>query len=330
MKKQLIGFFTAVSLMTVPAAAVNAADKANAEPDVYVNDSLIMFQDQNAKIIDGVTLVPARGVFESLGYDVEWDSDARTVKVTSDTGVRVVTLTIDSDIMQINTYKTIMEIEKTEYTLEVPAQIMNDRTMIPLRAISEAFDCGVEWDQDAYRVDITSGEPILLEGAQPTPKPAESEMLTMSLSTDAETISAGEEFDVYVDVSNTPANSFLSGITVTFNYDKSKFEFVSGTLLNNNNEPLEATVYAENPDYMTGTKALYVTIYGDTARTTDGHVLKATFRSVNGESGEIAFGNNYDTLRGFESYLMYNNDNQDIIYDGQNIIVDRTPLKIGQ
>ncbi len=330
MKKQLLGFFTAVSLLAAPAAAVNAADRENGEPDVYVNDSLILFQDQAAKIVgEGHTLVPARGVFECLGYDVEWDQDTRTVEVTSDTGVRTVTLTIDSDVMTVRTFKTIMQIETEEYTLDAPAQIMNDRTMIPLRAISEAFGCEVSWDPDEFRVDIYSGDPILLEGAQPTPKPAESEMLRMSMSTDAQTLSAGSEFDVYIDVANMPEDSFLSGIVTTFDYDKSKFEFVSGTLLSEAGEPLEATVMAENPDYMTGAKALYVIIYGDNAKKTDGRVMKATFRSLTGESGEITLGNDYDTLRGFESYLMYNDGAQDVIYDGQNMIVDRTPLVIG-
>ncbi len=328
MNKQILGLLTAVSLTAAPATGAFAADKANAEPDVYVNESLIMFEDQNAKIIDDVTLVPARGVFECLGYDVEWDNDDRTVTVTSDTGVRSIVLTIDSDIMEIYTFKTIMQVDHTQYTLEVPAQIINDRTMIPLRAISESFDCTVEWDEENYRVDITAGEPILLEGAQPAPEPAESEMLKMSLSTDAETVSAGEEFDVYVNVANSPTNNFLSGIVTSFGYDKSKFEFVSGTLLNNDDEPLESTVMAENPDYPTGAKALYVTIYGETARTTDGRVMKATFRSLTGESGEIALTNNYDTLRGFESYLMFNDSEYDIIYEGKDLIVDKTPVVI--
>ncbi len=328
MKKQLFGFLTAVSLIAAPVSGAFASDKANAEPDVYVNESLIMFEDQNAKIIDDVTLIPARGVFECMGYDVEWDDKDRTVTVTSDTGVRFIVLTIDSSVMEIYTFKTIMQVDNTQYTLEVPAQIINDRTMIPLRAVSEAFDCTVEWDQDDYRVDITTGEPILLEGAQPTPKPAESEILKMSLSSDTETVSAGEEFDVYVNVANSPKDTFLSGIVASFGYDKSKFEFVSGTLLNNDNEPLESTVYAENPDYSTGAKALYVTIYGDTARTTDGSVMKATFRSLTGEPGEITLTNNYDTLRGFESYLMFNNSEQDIIYDGQQLIVDKTPIAV--
>lgn len=33
---------------------------------------------------------------------------------------------------------------------------MNDKTMVPLRAVSESLDCTVEWDQEAKTVIIQS------------------------------------------------------------------------------------------------------------------------------------------------------------------------------
>lgn len=320
--------------------SVLAADKANAEPDVYVNDSMIMFNDQNAKIVDDVTLVPARGVFECMGHTVSWDEDTRTVTVEGSTGVRTITLEIDSNIMKVETFKNVFERDVEEYTLEVPAQIMNDRTMIPLRAVSEAFNCDVKWDQDNYRIDITTGAPILLEGAEPTPAPSEDEMMKMSLSTDAEDIKAGDEFTVYIEVANVPENSYLSSVMFTMNYDKDKFAYVSGTLLNDNGEPFESDVNAENPDYKTGVKSVFITIDQDAGRKTAGKVFKCTFKSLTGESGTITLSNNYDLVTGFESYLMFTNVVDDInapdvkltdtIYDGENIIIDKTPLTIGE
>lgn len=331
MKKTVISLLTALALSSSAIAAL-AADKTNSEPDVFVDGSMIMFDDQNAKIINDVTLVPARGVFECMGHSVDWDDATRTVTVKSSTGVRTVTIKIDSDIMEIATFKTIFEQEKTEYKLEVPAQIINDRTMIPLRAVSEAFDCDVEWDQENYRIDITTGDDILLEGANPTPKPSENEMLTMSLSTDTTTIKAGDEITVYLDAKNMPSDMYLSGISAVFKYDKSKFEFVSGTMLSDSGEPLEATVYAENPDYAAGAKIIYVIITGENARTTDGHFYKATFKSLTGESGTIELSNNFEPIRGFESYLMLSkvDNDENSTYKGKNIIVDKTPIKIGE
>lgn len=39
--------------------------------------------------------------------------------------------------------------------LDVPAEIVNDRTMIPLRAVAEIFDMNVEWSQEEYTATIS-------------------------------------------------------------------------------------------------------------------------------------------------------------------------------
>ena len=39
--------------------------------------------------------------------------------------------------------------------LDVPAQIVNNRTLVPVRAVSEAFDCEVGWDGITQTVIIT-------------------------------------------------------------------------------------------------------------------------------------------------------------------------------
>ena len=40
------------------------------------------------------------------------------------------------------------------YELDVAADIINDRTMVPLRFAAEALGCEVEWDGDARTVVI--------------------------------------------------------------------------------------------------------------------------------------------------------------------------------
>lgn len=337
--KKILSLLTALAMSASMAVCVSAADKENAEPDVIVNGSGIIFDDQNAKIVDDVTLVPARGVFEAMGNTVSWDGETREVKVTASTGVREVLITIDSDVMKVTTYKTIFERTTEEVTLEVPAQIVNDRTMIPLRAVSEAFDCTVEWDADNYAVNITTGEPPLLEGGIPDAKTPVDEMVSMSLSTDTTEIKAGDEFTVYVDVTNIPEGNYLSSIVAAFEYDKNVFEYVegSGTLLNDNDEAYEASVSAENTDeYDLGTKVIFVTIDETIARTKDGHVYKATFKSVNGEAGEIKLNNRFRSITGYESYVMLttkaNGDGEieDVIYDGDNLNLITTPITIGE
>ena len=73
-------------------------------------------------IIKDRTLIPARAVFESMGAEVEWNEDARLVEVSL--GTSNVQLTIDSRIAFVNGKQTPMD---------VPAMILNDRTLIPVR-----------------------------------------------------------------------------------------------------------------------------------------------------------------------------------------------------
>nr|QGT51084.1 hypothetical protein Firmicute1046_1600 [uncultured Firmicutes bacterium] len=109
---------------------------------VKLNGQLVNF-DQPPTIIDGRTLVPLRAIFEALGATVEWNSETQTV--TSKRGSTSVSLSIDSKTMYKN---------GKAVTLDVPAQLINDRTLVPARAIAEAFGCDVDWDSDTKTVII--------------------------------------------------------------------------------------------------------------------------------------------------------------------------------
>ena len=90
------------------------------------------------------TLVPMRAIFEAMGAEVEWENETQTATATKD-GITV-SVTIDSNRMLKN---------GEEIELDVPARLVEDsRTLVPLRAVSEAFDCQVEWDEELQRVDI--------------------------------------------------------------------------------------------------------------------------------------------------------------------------------
>lgn len=116
---------------------------ANTIP-VFVDGVQISF-DQQPIIRDDRTLVPLRGVFEALGATVYWNNDTRSVTVYKDD--TTVELAIGSSTMYVN--------GQPKY-LDVAGQIINDRTMAPLRAISEAFEAIVYWDNDTRTVRVYS------------------------------------------------------------------------------------------------------------------------------------------------------------------------------
>ena len=102
--------------------------------------------DSAPELISGRTLVPIRAVAENLGYTVNWDAETRTVAMTKDGGNEI-KITIDADELYKNSEKI---------AVDVPAQIIDSRTYLPLRAVAEAMDCRVEWDGENKIVDIFS------------------------------------------------------------------------------------------------------------------------------------------------------------------------------
>lgn len=120
------------------------------EPNITSSDISVILKgkvisfDQPPIIIDGRTLVPLRAIFEALGATVDWNGETQTV--TSKKGNTTVSLTINDSTM----YKNGKSI-----TLDVPAQLVNNRTLVPVRAIAEAFDCNVDWNGEIQTVIIT-------------------------------------------------------------------------------------------------------------------------------------------------------------------------------
>ena len=99
--------------------------------------------DQPPIIVGGRTLVPMRAIFEALGAIVDWENDTRTAVGTKDgTTVR---FQIDNNIMKKN---------GEDILLDVPAQLVNSRTLVPIRAVSESFGCKVDWINDTRTVVI--------------------------------------------------------------------------------------------------------------------------------------------------------------------------------
>ena len=117
---------------------------ADDEISIIINGKKLTM-DQNPVIIDGRTLVPVRAIFEGLGAQVEWDDSVKTA-----IGKR------DGKEIKIQINNTIAKVNGAGVTLDVPAQLINSRTMVPVRFISEALGEKVDWDDATKTVIITS------------------------------------------------------------------------------------------------------------------------------------------------------------------------------
>lgn len=136
---------------------IGATSVSADEISVELDGNPIEF-DVKPEIIDGRTMVPLRKIFEEIGASVKWDNDTQTVSARKNK--KTITLSIDSADLQIDKGDTDEEgnpIYET-VTLEVPAQIVSGRTLVPARAISESFGLNVDWDEDNQKVIISSND----------------------------------------------------------------------------------------------------------------------------------------------------------------------------
>lgn len=94
-------------------------------------------------IIENRTLVPVREVFEKLGGTVVWDGTERSVEVELEG--KSIKLWID---------KTSALIDGQEDVMDVPAKIISNKTMVPVRFVSEKALLLVDWDGETHTVTI--------------------------------------------------------------------------------------------------------------------------------------------------------------------------------
>lgn len=188
---------------------------------VQLNGEIVDFTDSNgnrvdAQIVNSRTMVPLRKIFELLGATVEWDNDTRTASAQKD--AISIKLQIDNPIAEVSNNGEIRKIE-----LDSKPILINDRTMVPLRFISESLGKQVAWDtreQTAIIIDydyfanqIKKKSPMLYKAIT-----TESDVATIQISReyyDLRNSSNNTTSSVYATVSNDSQNT--QSILVDFN-----------------------------------------------------------------------------------------------------------------
>ena len=141
MKKNIFSLITIFVLLFQTSAFAKT-------PSVYFNGEQMTFES-DPYITEERTMVPFRAIFEAVGASVMWDGDTRTVIAVKTEGdaITTIALQIDSNLAFVN---------DKSVTLDVPAQIKDDFTFVPLRFVMESLGANVAWDGDAYKVTITT------------------------------------------------------------------------------------------------------------------------------------------------------------------------------
>lgn len=123
------------------------------------------------EIVKDRTLIPLRAVSETLGAQVEWDEENKTVTVTYNDSTIIVT--VDSQTAIVN---------GEEIEIDSPAIIKKDRVLVPIRVIAEALGLTVEWDGDSHSVIVDETEPTETAESTETVEPEETDAPTETIT----------------------------------------------------------------------------------------------------------------------------------------------------
>ena len=159
--KKIACMVVVLCLLTSLTLSISAADDVK----VYINSQNVEF-DVPPIIQEGRTLVPLRAVFEGLGCDVYWLDEFQIIGIVKN-DIKIFMCVGFDDFYKYTGYDVdvfILGVEDTEqFIFDVPPQVMDGRTLIPLRAVSEVMGVDVGWDNDSQTVSLTCDDEFILE-----------------------------------------------------------------------------------------------------------------------------------------------------------------------
>ncbi len=138
MKKRLIILLTLVLVIF----GEGIADAATSQIKIVVNSKLIE-TEVSPVLINGRVLVPLRPIFNSFGALLKWDQTSQAIIGVK--GDKIIGLRVGQASASVNNNKI---------NLDVPPKILNGRTLVPARFISESLGAKVDWNEKTKTVYI--------------------------------------------------------------------------------------------------------------------------------------------------------------------------------
>lgn len=133
-----------VFLLVVCACVCIVCSTYAADISVSVNGKPLIC-DASPVIRNDRVLVPMRTVFEALGCDVSYNEEFDGAYVYASKDKELIVHKIGSDSIFVN---------GDTVPMDVSSEIISGRTLVPLRAVSEALGCDVSWNPEEYSVSV--------------------------------------------------------------------------------------------------------------------------------------------------------------------------------
>lgn len=162
MMKKSCTFLILILLLTMLGAPFTVAVAEDLkEPDIV----------ENGKIMDGRTMIPIRIVSSRFGFQVDWHQESKTVIIRDD---------ITRIDLQLSTPKA--KVNEREVMLDIPAQIIQGVTYVPLKFLGDAFGANVSWSSQfkAAHVIYADTDLLIYTTIPPVPKLTEGQIRIFS------------------------------------------------------------------------------------------------------------------------------------------------------
>ncbi|MGN0148905.1 MAG: stalk domain-containing protein [Clostridia bacterium] len=215
---------TAASASGIADSVIKAAADDTAVNIIY-NGQLLTYTDAVPENINDRIMLPFRAVLESMGAEVDYDDSSRLVTASrNDTTIK---FTLEDDTIYVT-----KDGQNSEIKLDVPMTIKNDRTLVPVRFISNALGMQVGWDgncqtvfvvdADSYIDTLTKDAPNLMTLTEKNTASYNTSLLDLLFNINAKNPSDSETTNMSVGLKlNSQTADKISSLSGTVNADLS-------------------------------------------------------------------------------------------------------------
>jgi len=287
---------------------------------LIVNNRTIYSETEQPVIINGRILIPADKILPYGGIRSKYIEEKKQFIIDSKDNIKRLSLYIDNPVMEVYTYKTLLQADREDIQLDVAPQIIDGVPMFPLRAVAEAIGLEITWDETTESVVLNTVPNAV----------APENRCVLSISADTEDVNAGDIVNITLKLSDVAQfkDYDLSALTGSIIYDYEEFEFLKTEYI----PSLDGSVLLEasNGKYNEyGSKSVAVInnclLTGENFDT-----MVVSFEALTDNGGTFVLSDYYNTLRGADNDIVVSDSEGKTfsISGDTDLIIDKTPVII--
>jgi len=297
--KKLITNFVFLAVLFINSLTVFAAGDIT----VTLNGAILNYSLVPPQMVNSRTMVPIRETAEYLGMSVDWNNETNTMICTG--GGRAITHTLNQNIIFIDGMLSVFD---------TPSQVIDNRSVMPVRMLAEAIGAAVEWDANSRTVIITKADetPAISNVSASSTSVLAGETIYFTVSTNATTdklrlfnITTGELISDSANASLTDTGkAFIIEFTPDGKNAELNLNFIPLKADNSAGAPKQLSIYITNPASLSAAKIVSLSSASNTIK--PGESVKITVTTNESTDGVYIYEGN--SLLGSKSAYSTNSD----------------------